>query len=100
MRTVMSSAIRLFGLLTLITLSLAASGASWAEQREVNLLRGPMSMPTERPIVVTCSLAQSAACNDAGVPSCNAICNNPKQGAGDCGNCKQDATARCLAACQ
>ena len=97
MTIITSKTIRLFGLLALITLSLAASGTGWAEQREVMLLRGPMSPMTERPTAVNCTLGQVTTCQGAGVPSCNAICNNPKQGAGDCSNCMSDATARCMA---
>jgi hypothetical protein len=97
MRTTLSNTIRLFGLLALITLSIAASGPGWAGQREATLLRGPMSPMTERPTAVNCTLGQVTTCQGAGVPSCNAICNNPKQGAGDCNNCMSDATARCMA---
>ena len=89
----MSSAIRLFGLLTLITLSLAASGAGWAEQREAKLLRGPMSPMAERPILVACTLGQTAACNDAGKDSCKS--NNLALYQA----CLDSAKAACMAAC-
>ena len=93
MRTVMSSAIRLFGLLTLITLSLAASGAGWAEQREAKLLRGPMSPMTERPVPVACTLGQVAVCNDAGRNTCKS--NNVALYQA----CLDEAKAACMAAC-
>ena len=96
MRTPLSNAIRLLGLLALVTLSIAASGAGSAEQREAMLLSGPMSPMTERPTAVDCTLGQVTTCQGAGVPSCNAICNNPKQGAGDCSNCMGEATNRCM----
>ena len=88
---------RFFCLLALASVTLFAAGAGWAEQREAMLLRGPMSPMTERPTAVNCTLGQVTTCSGAGVPSCNAICNNPKQGAGDCNNCMSDATARCMA---
>lgn len=91
---------RFFCLLALASITLLAAGAGWAEQREAKLLRGPMSPLTERPIVVACTVGQSAACNDAGRPACNSICSNPKQRVGDCSNCLQDATAKCMAGCQ
>ena len=89
---------RFICLLVLASVTLFAAGAGWAEQREAMVLSGPMSPMTERPTAVNakCTLSQVTACNDAGVPSCNAICNNPKQGAGDCSNCMQDANARCM----
>jgi hypothetical protein len=96
---------RFICLLVLASVTLFAAGAGWAEQREAMVLSGPMSPMTERPTAVNqppraadpCTLGQVTTCSGAGVPSCNAICNNPKQGAGDCSNCMGDATARCMA---
>ena len=100
MRTILSRAIRIGGLLTLIMLSLAAGGAGWAEQREARLLRGPMSLPAERPTAVTCNLAQTTECNGVAQRACSATCSNPNQGAGNCNNCKEEETQRCLAVCR
>ena len=94
---------RFICLLMLASVTLFAAGAGWAEQREAMVLSGPMSPMTERPTAVNdkrptavidkCTLT---VCLDAGAQSCHAICNNPKQGAGDCSNCMQDANARCM----
>jgi hypothetical protein len=90
---------RFICLLMLASVTLFAAGAGWAEQREAMVLSGPMSPMTERPTAVNdkCTLGQVTTCSGAGVPSCNAICNNPKQLVGQCSNCMQDATARCMA---
>ena len=90
---------RFICLLMLASVTLFAAGAGWAEQREAMVLSGPMSPMTERPTAVNdkCTLSQVETCNGAGLQSCSAICNNPKQGAGDCSNCMSDATARCMA---
>jgi len=95
---------RYFCLLVLASIALLSAGAGWAEQREAMLLRGPMSPMTERPTAVNdkrptavidkCTLT---VCSQAGVPECNAICNNPKQRVGECSNCMGDAHARCMA---
>ena len=100
MRTILSRAIRVGGLLMLITLSLAAGGAGWAEQRDARLLRGPMSVPAERPTAVTCNLAQTTACTGSAERACSATCSNPNQGAGTCNNCKEEEAQRCLAVCR
>ena len=86
------------GIIGLLVLVVMAGGAGWAQQREAKVLSGPMSPMTERPTAVNdkCTLGQVTTCSGAGVPSCNAICNNPKQGAGDCSNCMGDATNRCM----
>jgi hypothetical protein len=95
---------RFICLLMLASVTLFAAGAGWAEQREAMVFSGPMSPMTERPTAVNdkrptavidkCTLT---VCSQAGVPECNAICNNPKQLVGQCSNCMGDAHARCMA---
>ena len=95
---------RFFCLLALASVTLFVAGAGWAEQREAMVLSGPMSPMTERPTAVNdkrptavidkCTLT---VCSNAGVPECNAICNNPKQLLGECSNCMGAANARCMA---
>jgi hypothetical protein len=90
MRSIVSVTV---GLLAMLALSLPVSSAGWAEQREARLLGGPMSLPTERPTAVRCSVGQAAACGDAGKDSCKP------------GNlalyqaCLDSAKAACMAAC-
>ena len=93
MRSIVSGTVRHVGLLALLALSLWASSAGWAEQREAKLLRGPMSPMTERPILVACTLGQTAACNDAGRNTCKS--NNIALYQA----CLDEAKAACMAAC-
>jgi hypothetical protein len=78
MRTIRSSAIRLFGLLTLITLSLAASGAGWAQQR-------PAAGPT-------CDMNKASACTDQKVVACQSTYKGNQQAIG---KCQMDANMAC-----
>jgi hypothetical protein len=98
MRSIVSGTARHFGLLVVLALSLSVGSASWAEQREARLLRGPMSPLTERPTTVACTLGQQAACNDAGQGKCGPQCNKGGTASG-CQICIDDAKASCVRAC-
>ena len=93
MRSIVSGTVRHVGLLALLALSLWASSAGWAEQREAKLLRGPMSPMTEQAIPVACTLGQQAACNDAGRNTCTS--NNIALYQA----CLDEAKASCVRAC-
>jgi hypothetical protein len=92
MRIIMSRAIRMFGLLTLITLSLAASGAGWAEQREARLPPGPMSVPVERPTPVACPLGVTTECQGTSDSECASECKI----IANCAPCKDRVYQACI----
>jgi hypothetical protein len=59
---------RTFCLLTLLSIAQLAAGASWAEQREARLLRGPM---TERPVILAaCDTGKWNQCLNQGHTTC------------------------------
>jgi hypothetical protein len=92
MTTMIAKAFGMFGLLTLITLSLAATGAGWAEQREARLPPGPMSVPVERSTPVACPLGDITDCQGNSDTQCTSECKI----IANCAPCKDKVYQQCI----
>jgi len=85
------------GIIGLLLLVVMAGGAGWAQQREANLMGGPMSPMIERPTLVACTDDRISRCKAAAYVQCTPKCQTAGQA---CDQCKKAYEDHCELGCK